>query len=584
MSAVLTPVAMQPLKLEAAIAARIIRSGYVPRDLFQWLSSPADKRLSYDGDGDDRLCVAIDELLLPLLADASPGEKRQLANATPWLANVCSCVADYYNRFDLGIGPRLLAASLLPLYRCLATGGLHEGFEQTRLRLSELLTLVALCHEVGIDFVRVLNRAAVTNQSPDALVLDEFELALASVATLIRDQVDEFDVVKSKFSEDSVGAFLRFDRQDPAPKVPEWASAHLLWRLAGELLSQNCELILPRSWIDTPVPWSSIADHWNMLERLLSPNHHGSAETEIGAAKSLAHHVRADASRLADISENRKGQPHVEMEGELTDCLAHEADQDSDQDSEPAGEAVSPHSKQAAAASKSPEHSTPERATDGHSQRRRNPNGSRTTTQSPDAGRTSSAQSQKKPSSDVVLPRVMIAEIRTHNDPAFVNVLQRQIASCRAEDLPVSLASIVVHPEHEHDRQDVCGSRDNGLTLWQQKLVNWLADHPQIVDPYAFLTAEGELVLCLINLERGETTSLLRHGLVEVLTGRQIDDQPTSSSLSKVAVPAKYHVGIASASTPNAGFTPHQLIEPAIRCLSAASRQGKSSIKSIEVF
>ena len=179
-----------------------------------------------------------------------------------------------------------------------------------------------------------------------------------------------------------------------------------------------------------------------------------------------------------------------------------------------------------------------------------------------------------------VLPKVLIAEIRSHNDPIFVNVIRRQIGKCRAEDRAVSLVSMVVLPEDENDRHEI---HENGLTLWQQKMVNWLADHPQVIEPHAFLTSDGELLLCLLDLERNETTSLVRHGLVEVLTGRHIDESQ-GNMLAKVNVPARYHAGIASTSSPGARFSPEQLIEPTIRCLSAASRHGKASIKSIEVY
>ncbi|MCA9182494.1 MAG: hypothetical protein KDA51_13605, partial [Planctomycetales bacterium] len=80
-----------------------------------------------------------------------------------------------------------------------------------------------------------------------------------------------------------------------------------------------------------------------------------------------------------------------------------------------------------------------------------------------------------------------------------------------------------------------------------------------------------------------ETTALVRHGLVEVLTGQHVD-AVRGNVLAKVNVPARYHAGIASTSSPGAGFSPEQRIEPASRCLTAASVRGKASIKSIEVY
>ena len=119
-----------------------------------------------------------------------------------------------------------------------------------------------------------------------------------------------------------------------------------------------------------------------------------------------------------------------------------------------------------------------------------------------------------------------------------------------------------------------------GLASWQQKLVNWLSDHPEIHDPYAFLSNEGELILSLMDIERNTATLILRQGLTEVLSGGSNDQ----AALSRASIPALYHSGIGSVTSPTANFEPEQLIESTYRCLDAATRQGKASIKSIEVF
>jgi hypothetical protein len=124
---------------------------------------------------------------------------------------------------------------------------------------------------------------------------------------------------------------------------------------------------------------------------------------------------------------------------------------------------------------------------------------------------------------------------------------------------------------------------DNGLNRWQQALVNWMCEQPEIQNPYAFLTVQGELILCVIDLERNELTQLLRLGLIEVLTGERIQS-PGAEALARVKVPARYYAGIASASAPGATFTPEKLIEAAQRCLTAVKHQGKAAIKSIEAY
>ena len=76
---------------------------------------------------------------------------------------------------------------------------------------------------------------------------------------------------------------------------------------------------------------------------------------------------------------------------------------------------------------------------------------------------------------------------------------------------------------------------------------------------------------------------MLRQGLFEVLSGDQGVDI-SELSLAKVQIPARFHAGIAATSSPGASFTAEQLIESAVRCLTAARSHGKASIKSIEVF
>ena len=184
---------------------------------------------------------------------------------------------------------------------------------------------------------------------------------------------------------------------------------------------------------------------------------------------------------------------------------------------------------------------------------------------------------------EAVVAKVLMGEVNSHNDPAFISLVGRQLATCRSDDRSVSLLAIRVEPESEQDRSHLQGCRDDGLALWQQRLVNWLVDHPEVRDPYAFICANGELILCLMDIERNTATSLLRQGLIEVLTGTPVLDD-SLSLLARVPVPARYHAGIASVSCPSAAFSSEQLISAAYRCLEAAQRHGRAAIKSIEVY
>ncbi len=485
------------LSLEAAVASCMIRAGTIPAPLFSWLAGPNGAQPcqgdQIDRQCDDRLTAALNEIIQPVQNDASQTEQRNTRYAAQWLAATCHCAAKHYGLLQLGIGPRLLAASLLPLYRCLATGNLSEGLQQSRARLAELLSLLALCHELGDELIEVLDGSNRRMDSPDSILSAQFTLSLSRVAELMGELASGFDVDSRQFTPASAERLRQLEpKQSP---IPAWAAPGLLWKLSGELISENSELVLPRSWIETPVPWKNVADHWQKLSRQLSNESSTQPSTTVISLGNVpVENVGDEENTLATIEE-------------ISAIVASNETKN-------------------------------------------------------------------------VEPKVLIAEIHSHNDPIFVNVIRRQIGKCRAEDRAVSLVSMIVLPEDENEQHEV---HENGLKRWQQKLVNWLAEHPQVVEPYAFLTTDGELLLCLLDLERNETTSLVRQGLVEVLTGGRVDVS-RGNVLAKVNVPARYHAGIASTSSPGARFSPEQLIQPAISCLSAASIHGKASIKSIEVY
>ncbi|MEZ6137489.1 MAG: hypothetical protein R3C53_21585 [Pirellulaceae bacterium] len=526
------------LSAEAALAVRLIRSSGASgaSDFWLWLSEPTAHKSPPPNDNQTAHAAiqgSMDEIIAPMLEDAAAWEVKEARYAPAWLASICLHIAQTHFSRGRGCSVRLLATSLLPLYRTLATGKLKEGFQQARARLTETLLLLELCDELSSvandDFHDLLEAGFHRNSNPVEIMQEQLGIGLEELGQQTLHLIGEFDSASGTLSIEACQQ-LRSGHSDYKSKAPEWAAPDLLWKLAGELISKKSEMVLPRSWIDTPVPWSSIADHWNSLAHLLSnlPNENPGNGAAASDPATAVHQAGLDDLLGSELS-NASASANSSIENQLDEI----------------SQSVEKMFR-----------------------------------------RQEQLENVVRPTDSgpvPVLPKVIIAEIRSHNDPVFVNVLKRQIGSCRAEDRTICLAHIVVHPEDETDRGDVCGKRDNGLTLWQQKLVNWLADHPEVVDPYAFLTSEGELILCILDLERNQMTSILRQGLIEVLTGKRVEEV-SEMSLAKVHVPARFHVGIAATSAPSSNFAPEQLIEPAIRCLSAASRQGKASIKSIEVF
>ena len=138
--------------------------------------------------------------------------------------------------------------------------------------------------------------------------------------------------------------------------------------------------------------------------------------------------------------------------------------------------------------------------------------------------------------------------------------------------VPFSLAAIRVESEDEASQNQASTLRSNGLTLWQERLVNWLADHPQVHEPLAFVTSDGHLVVSMFDAERSEATNIIREGLVTVLAGKQKADE---GSLSRVPIPARYFSGIGSVTAPNANFAAEQLIAATWRCLAPRKTKAK---------
>lgn len=560
------------LAKEAALASRVIHSQSFPREIFQWLSGREDFKACDSPLATPGLTASMNEILDPLLADARQRELKETRHAARWLAAVCRTAADHYGRLNLGIGQRILAASFLPLYRSLATGQLPEGLREARHRLAESLTLFALCDEVGNDLVQLLDPLNRRMDSPTTVLSNQFDIDLTVLAQVVRELLPKFDTIQRQFNDEGIEKLKQLDCQQTRPKTTDWAAPELLWKLAGELISQNSELVLPRTWIEIPVPWSSIADHWSKLSRLLNGQ---TAELsnafDLAKPESKSRNEAREARTPACCKRASEETLALAAINELSSMLKPKAP------TENLSAAVQPLPINLGTIAESSV--ADELAPYDLCNQRLGDESSSTVQLGQPAAKTPSTQTSIS-IAHLVIPKVLIAEIRSHNDPVFVKVISRQIAKCRTEERAISLVTMIVQPEGNNDHHNI---RENGLALWQQRLVNWLADHPQIVEPHAFLTSEGELLLCLLDLERNETTTLVRNGLVEVLTGKRVDETD-GSILAKVNVPARYHAGIASTSAPGSGFTAEQLIEPAVRCLSAASRHGKASIKSIEVF
>jgi len=476
----------------------------------------------------------------------------------------------------------------LPLYRSLATGEIFDAIQLTRKGLSESLALVCLATELGDDLIELLTSSHAQNRHPLADLEARLMLRLDNLANRLLFAGSRWDhTVSSKLA-----ALLEQSPQvNAGERTSAWALPEIMWRLAGELLAKKAEFILPREWINDPVPWKSVADHWLALEHSLD-NLPQEAALTTAAQISLCETLKRNATNVTNAA-SLAAPAATSVERGATDKsnFAH---------------SLAGHSVGARGASGERQDSN----TDVIRDRGRQPASTDGDNELPSRSYTPHHDWQDDPASlhpqeslreveldesatesgddvgdivESVVPKIPVGEVHSHNDPAFTNLVSRQLATSRLENRSVCLLAIRVEPEEEQDRRLFQTSPDQSLVLWQQRLVNWMADHPEIRDPHAFISLNGELIFCLMDIERNTATGILRRGLVEVLTGKRLTAE-SFSTLSRVQVPARYHAGIASASNPGASLTSDQVIAAAFRCLNAAQHQATAAIKSIEVF
>lgn len=530
------------LSPEQALAQRWLRERSVPISVWQWLSGRAAEQLQTNLPRNQALESHFSQLGCQLARDSNTYERDALEHCLSMAASLM-CVV-----FDRTRGPfeachhRMLAASLLPLYRGLAKGSVAEVTSVMRRQLADTLTLANLVEELGADLAELLASGMAQDESPYAQCKSSLgmDLEMLTQHLLCRCQKTTSSEIKADWR-------------------PDWAKPAVLWRLSAELSSERSEFVVPREWISVPVPWNDACDHWKRVMHLLqttravSPDKSNSTRPEQDSKPVAIVPVR-DNSLESEIARS--------VETLVQESRLKNSGHNSSVKSEPGQKAKSILPRTLG-------------GSDPIDGRRLGASTAPFVDQS--TGLTPSV------ADEFVVPKILIAEVRSHNDPVFVNVVRRQLAICRTDERTLSLIAARVQPDGESESGLETTLSSLGLSTWQQKLVNWMSDHPEVHEPFAFVSGEGELILCLLDIERSAATGLLRQGLVEVLTGKALTSE-LGSALARAAIPAKYHSGIGTVSSPGAGFEAEQLIEATYRCLDAAERHGKASIKSIEVY
>lgn len=537
---------VETLDNHAALASRLIRSKPALQGYFRWLSRP-QMRGEPTQLPSAPVKEALDSLINPLRVDVDRATQRETETASLWLGSICEYIASRFQTPGSHSLIRLIAASLLPLYRSLATGRLQEGLAQTRHRLGETLVLIGL--KESLQLKPLIDSNVTPQLSPHRMLSELLKLDLLNIHYLICHTLDGYNQARDQFNDDSMELLVNYRAGEKLPvnlQVPDWAAPQLLWVLTNELTSTRSELVLPRSWIDVPVPWSKISTHWLDLEsHLVSLKHENVPES--------SNHTLNESSKPERTESSVEDQNSTALDKAAAIVEAGQMGFESLETMEVLDRVIEKELFKQPARPIS--------------------------AKQPQASSDRPAATQKK--EPLVIPKVLIGEITNHNDPAFANVVRRQVAVCKQEDRSICLSMILVTAEDQRESHSLSAPSDNGLNRWQQKLVNWICDHPELKQPSAFITRDGQLILVVMDAERNEMTRILRQGLVEVLTGQKNDGH---GDLAKVNIPAKFHAGISSITSPGASFEFEELIASAHRCFNAAQRLGSASIKSIEVF
>ncbi|QDV23879.1 hypothetical protein [Aureliella helgolandensis] len=585
--------ASQPLLPEAALASRLLFAPQLPTAPLKWLAAP--RSVPAASRPPSELQQVLDEIFTPLQSLASKWQKREVESASEWFAQTLEILDSQDLAQDRAFKSRLILSCLLPIYRGLSASSLTECMEQSRFRLSEAWVVGGLSLEFGADLTSVLERCERLNHSPEEVLEEQLQIDLSTLTQLTLAAWQNFDPDGSEISSETKLLLLSADPKDYSDFTPEWAKLSVLWRIANDLVEGLPEMVLPRSWIDVDVQWELVVEHWERIDAILhkAAGEMGGSSQPAGIAGGEVESSSEDAAEEQTDPAGEDGLPRDEQvqagllrdeqeKGVRIDSGTVVSDEGSTQPTRASHlSCVDGGSSEEPVIAVDPPIGTPEviahvqntiatlkELADLNAEELDGPL---------DGRRADSMSAPSRPD-----PKLIISEIRSHNDPIFVSVIQRQIALCHNEDRSISLASIVVTPENAADQCDACRLLENGLAIWQQRLARWVVDHPSVIQPKLFRSTEGELILCLLDIERSECTAMLRQGLMEILTGKRLDS--TAGTLARVPVPAKFHVGISTKSCPGRAFSPEQIIAPCRTCLDAAKQFGSASIKSIEVY
>ncbi|GIW99156.1 MAG: hypothetical protein KatS3mg111_2489 [Pirellulaceae bacterium] len=502
---------------EAAIVHRCLKHSPRVRKFFRWLSDLTAPQCRVAirswGQLDPPLQSALEMLLLGDLGEKSSTSAQ--SEEAQGLGTILTALYKQGQQFGWATNQEWALISLLPLYRAADDVDASTASRVARQRMAEWLCLLLLCHEIGEELVSLLNEPASFGTPPHAMLESRFNLHLEGIARRALDLVWEYSENEDQLNAPAQNALVEMPLSTLLHDVSQlhhWSHPASLWTIAhGMLGSHAAAPVLPRSWVDTTIPWHEVVSHSHrVLELLGTSSCRLPLELPLGMAVAAgdgeeAKSPSSGAPSLFDLLQKRQCEQKQQL----------------------------------------------------HDERIKNST----------AGTPSERWASK----------VLIAEMHSHNDPLLVRSLNKLLQQCKTADRPLSLAMLALQPLDPETQERLARQGSKNL-IWQQKLVEYLRDLAPHAMPRAYWTANAELIVALVDVERGQATYGLREGL-DGLVADKIGGQYESGGYN-----VHYFAGVAGVAPPLGMITSDRLIDAAYRCFRAASTHGSSLVKGIDVF
>ncbi len=292
--AVMDAVTCNELKTEQALAKRWLRTDVVPLSVWKWLAgrevSLCDRHNNLLPPASPLLLQSLNSFAEPLGSHSNDAERRGLNNCLATVGQLLMLCHQSARGPALACQQRLLAASLLPLYRGLARGSVAEVTSVLRRQLADAVTLHAALIEFPEELPELLSGAMADEQSPYAKFQSVFQAELELLAQTLLVAANKWE----GRDPEQLGAAIRDEVK--IDWRPAWGQPTVLWRLAGELIAKRAEFVVPRDWIDVPVPWNEASEHWLDIVHALEQSPAASSNSFASASADQA--TTASSSRL----------------------------------------------------------------------------------------------------------------------------------------------------------------------------------------------------------------------------------------------------------------------------------------------